>query len=102
MNLSLKQAALALSAAAVAAIPGLVSAQGVDTLESKLYPRYVTDDMLLNADKDASNWLHYGRDYQTTRYSPLTRSTVTTSRTCGPSGTCPSACWKARTARRSQ
>ena len=71
MNLSLKQAALALSAAAVAAIPGLVSAQGVDTLESKLYPRYVTDDMLLNADKDASNWLHYGRDYQTTRYSPL-------------------------------
>ena len=72
MNLSLKQAALALSAAAVAAIPGLVSAQGVDTLESKLYPRYVTDDMLLNADKDASNWLHYGRDYQTTRYSPLT------------------------------
>ena len=72
MNLSLKQAALALSAVAVVGIPGLVSAQGLDRAESKLYPRYVTDDMLLNADKDANNWLHYGRDYQSTRYSPLT------------------------------
>ena len=71
MNLSLKQAALALSAAAVVGIPGWVSAQGVDTLESKLYPRYVTDDMLLNADKDQSNWLHYGKDYESTRYSGL-------------------------------
>lgn len=46
-------------------------AQGLDSAEAKLYPNYVTDDMLLNADKDASNWLLYGRDYQTTRYSPL-------------------------------
>jgi alcohol dehydrogenase (cytochrome c) len=46
-------------------------AQGLDSAESKLYHNYVTDDMLLNADKDASNWLHYGRDYETTRYSPL-------------------------------
>jgi alcohol dehydrogenase (cytochrome c) len=46
-------------------------AQGLDSAESKLYHNYVTDDMLLNADKDASNWLQYGRDYQTTRYSPL-------------------------------
>lgn len=46
-------------------------AQGLDSAESKLYHNYVTDDMLLNADKDASNWLLYGRDYQTTRYSPL-------------------------------
>ena len=55
------------------ALPGSSPHQGVDTLESKLYPNYVTDDMLLNADKDAQNWLHYGRDYQTTRYSPLTQ-----------------------------
>ena len=33
--------------------PGHVSAQGLDSAESKLYPNYVTDDMLLNADKDA-------------------------------------------------
>ena len=46
-------------------------AQGLDSAESKLYANYVTDDMLLNADKDAQNWLLYGRDYQTTRYSPL-------------------------------
>jgi len=46
-------------------------AQGLDSAESKLFNNYVTDDMLLNADKDASNWLLYGRDYQTTRYSPL-------------------------------
>lgn len=33
----------------------------------------VTDDMLLNADKDPNDWLHYGRDYEGTRYSPLTQ-----------------------------
>jgi alcohol dehydrogenase (cytochrome c) len=70
-QLSLKQAALSLAAAAALGTSGYVCAQGVDSLESKLYPNYVTDDMLLNADKDASNWLLYGRDYQTTRYSPL-------------------------------
>lgn len=48
-------------------------AQGLDSAESKLFANYVTDDMLLNADKDAQNWLLYGRDYQTTRYSPLTQ-----------------------------
>src|SRR6476619_8005736 len=70
-QLSLKKAALSLAATAALGASGYVSAQGVDSLESKLYPNYVTDDMLLNADKDASNWLLYGRDYQTTRYSPL-------------------------------
>ena len=70
-QLSLKKAALSLAAAAAMGAAGYVCAQGVDTLESKQYPNYVTDDMLLNADKDANNWLLYGRDYQTTRYSPL-------------------------------
>ncbi|HXX11701.1 MAG TPA: PQQ-binding-like beta-propeller repeat protein, partial [Burkholderiales bacterium] len=70
-QLSLKKAALSLAAAAAMGAAGYASAQGVDTLESKQYPNYVTDDMLLNADKDANNWLLYGRDYQTTRYSPL-------------------------------
>ncbi|MBI1397758.1 MAG: PQQ-dependent dehydrogenase, methanol/ethanol family [Betaproteobacteria bacterium] len=50
-----------------------VWAQGLDEAGSTLYPNYVTDDMLLNADKDAQNWLLYGRDYHTTRYSPLTQ-----------------------------
>ena len=68
-----KRAAVSLAAIAAFGASGVVSAQGVDVLESKLYPNYVTDDMLLNADKDAQNWLHYGRDYQTTRYSPLTQ-----------------------------
>ena len=68
-----KRAAVSIAAIAAFGASGLVSAIGVDTLESKLYPNYVTDDMLLNADKDAQNWLHYGRDYQTTRYSPLTQ-----------------------------
>ena len=69
VKLSLKNAALAVAAAAAFGASAQVFAQGVDTLESKLYPRYVTDDMLLNADKDTQNWLHYGKDYQTTRYS---------------------------------
>jgi alcohol dehydrogenase (cytochrome c) len=53
------------------AISGNVSAIGVDRLESTLYPNYVTDDMLLNGDIDQQNWMHYGKDYETTRYSGL-------------------------------
>jgi alcohol dehydrogenase (cytochrome c) len=68
---------LLLNRAAVVAAFALASggawAQGLDEAAAKLYPNYVTDDMLLNADKDAQNWLLYGRDYQTTRYSPLTQ-----------------------------
>ncbi len=56
--------------------PATVAAQGVDELEAIQHPNYVTDDMLMNADKDPNNWLHYGRDYQTTRYSPLTQINV--------------------------
>ena len=33
-------------------------------------PNYVSDDMLMNAGKDPANWLHYGRDYESTRYAP--------------------------------
>jgi alcohol dehydrogenase (cytochrome c) len=66
---------VAVSAAAVAFLgaSGVVSAVGVDRLESQLYPNYVTDDMLLNADKDQQNWLHYGKDYEMTRYSGLSQ-----------------------------
>ncbi len=46
---------------------------GVDVLEGKHIGYMVTDDMLLNADKDPHNWLHYGRDYESTRYSPLSQ-----------------------------
>jgi len=53
--------------------PAPVSAQGVDVLEAVQRQNYVTDDMLLNADKDPNNWLHYGRDYATTRFSPQTQ-----------------------------
>jgi alcohol dehydrogenase (cytochrome c) len=72
-SLHLKRAAVSLAAIAAFGASGVVSAQGLDSAESKLFPNYVTDDMLLNADKDAQNWLLYGRDYQTTRYSPLTQ-----------------------------
>jgi alcohol dehydrogenase (cytochrome c) len=48
---------------------------GVDVLEAgmKWRPNYVSDDMLLHADKDAGNWLHYGKDYQGTRFSQLSQ-----------------------------
>ncbi|HWQ39670.1 MAG TPA: PQQ-dependent dehydrogenase, methanol/ethanol family [Burkholderiales bacterium] len=72
-SLHIKRAAVSVAAVAAIGASGLVSAQGVDTLSSTLYPNYVTDDMLLNADKDAQNWLHYGKDYQMTRYSPLSQ-----------------------------
>jgi alcohol dehydrogenase (cytochrome c) len=51
--------------------PATVAAQGVDELGAEQLANYVTDDMLINADKDPNNWLHYGRDYQSSRYSPL-------------------------------
>ncbi len=68
-----KRAAVSLAALAAFGASGVVSAVGVDVLEARLHPNYVTDDMLLNADKDAQNWLHYGKDYQTTRYSQLSQ-----------------------------
>jgi len=69
-QLLLKRAAVV---AALAVASSGAWAQGLDEAGAKLYPNYVTDDMLLNADKDAQNWLLYGRDYQTTRYSPQTQ-----------------------------
>ena len=33
----------------------------------------VTDDMLLNAHKESNNWRMAGRDYMSTRFSPLNR-----------------------------
>jgi alcohol dehydrogenase (cytochrome c) len=51
---------------------------GVDVLEAgfKWRPNFVSDDMLRHADKDANNWLHYGKDYQNTRFSQLTQINV--------------------------
>jgi alcohol dehydrogenase (cytochrome c) len=57
----------------VAAGPVTVSAQGVDTLEAIIKPNYVTDANLLEAAQDPNNWLHYGRDYANTRFSPLSQ-----------------------------
>ena len=100
-QMSLKKAALTVAAAAALGASAQVSAQGVDTLESKLYPNYVTDDMLLNADKDHSNWLHYGKDYESTRYSaPQADQQGQRQEAAARCGTCRSACWKDRTARR--
>jgi len=67
---------LALLASAMVAfvatlVPMTVSAQGVDTLEAIIKPNYVTDANLMAAAQDPNNWLHYGRDYAGTRYSPL-------------------------------
>lgn len=46
---------------------------GIDTLEAgfKWQPNYVSDDMLINADKDANNWLNYGKGYDGARFSQL-------------------------------
>ena len=50
-----------------------VMAIGVDRLESTLYPNFVTQDMLNNGAVDHQNWLHYGKDYEMTRYSALSQ-----------------------------
>ena len=56
-------------------VPGWLLAQIPKDADIRaiLSETYVTDEMLLNADKEANNWLLYGRDYATTRYSPLTQ-----------------------------
>lgn len=59
------------TAALLAGVSTQVFSLGVDTLDGKHIQYNVTDDMLLEADKDPNNWLMYGRDYESTRYSPL-------------------------------
>jgi alcohol dehydrogenase (cytochrome c) len=54
-----QRAATALAAVPFALTAGALLAQGV------------TDDMLLNAHKESDNWRMVGRDYMSTRYSPL-------------------------------
>ena len=46
---------------------------GINNLNAtfKWRPNYVSDDMLIHADKDANNWLNYGKGYQGKRYSQL-------------------------------
>ncbi len=68
-----KRVAVSTAALALLGASSMASAIGVDRLESQLYPNYVTNDMLMNADKDSQNWLHYGKDYQMTRYSALSQ-----------------------------
>ncbi len=65
--------------------PATVAAQGVDELGAEQLANYVTDDMLINADKDPNNWLHYGRDYQSSRYSPLQAINVDNAKKLVPS-----------------
>lgn len=56
----------AMSLAAVSS----VSAQPTGEFGAKpQQPNYVSDEMLLNAHVDPANWLHYGKDYASTRYS---------------------------------
>ena len=68
-----KRVAVSTAALALLGASSMAAAIGVDRLESTLYPNYVTQDMLTNADVDSQNWLHYGKDYQMTRYSQLSQ-----------------------------
>jgi alcohol dehydrogenase (cytochrome c) len=72
-NTSIKRGIVLSGAVAALSLTGNALAQGLDEAGGKYTPNYVTDSMLLDADKDANNWLLYGRDYQTTRYSPLSQ-----------------------------
>ncbi len=70
MHLLSKLMAVAIGAAVSFGLATSAFAQGIDILAApKQQPNYVSDDMLLNADKDPMNWLHYGRDYESTRYA---------------------------------
>jgi alcohol dehydrogenase (cytochrome c) len=86
MNIATFRAALRHAFAFTCVAASLLSVQaqeaepplGVDVLEAgfKWRPNFVSDDMLRHADKDANNWLHYGKDYQNTRFSQLTQINV--------------------------
>lgn len=86
MNTATFRAALRPALAFACATASLLTVQaqeaepplGVDVLEAgfKWRPNFVSDDMLRHADKDANNWLHYGKDYQNTRFSQLTQINV--------------------------
>lgn len=73
LTVGLLSCALAHSVSAEEEAPVEEPPLGVNVLEAgfKWRPNYVSDDMLMNADKDANNWLNYGKDYQGTRFSQL-------------------------------
>ena len=79
------------TAALLAGVSTQVFSLGVDTLDGKHIQYNVTDDMLLEADKDPNNWLMYGRDYEARATRHCGRSTGRISRTSFLSGTCRSA-----------
>ena len=58
----------ACAAVAVVAIFGLAAAQSVDVIDSA---------RLTGADRDAGNWMMYGRTYDDHRFSPLTAINTT-------------------------
>jgi len=53
--------------------------------------RDVTSDRLLNADRDASNWLMYNRTYSGWRYSPLDQISIANARSWSRNGSSPAA-----------
>src|SRR5262245_34648242 len=56
-----------LAAALVALVWGIGQAQAVDA------PAAVDSKRMSNADRDAANWLSYGRTYSEQRFSPLSK-----------------------------
>ena len=64
---------LLLLAVGLLALPAFLFAQIPEDADFRAVfsDMYVSDSALLNAHKDPKNWLLYGRDYSSTRYSPL-------------------------------
>ena len=52
------------------------AAAGLSAPVSALDWKNVTDERLVNADKEPENWLIYGRTYNAQRYSPLDQINV--------------------------
>ena len=70
-------------AAVIAAAALLVAAVGVEQVLAAPTPANVDVARMKNADRDAANWLTYGRTYSEQRFSPLTKITADNAKQLG-------------------
>ncbi|HWZ72205.1 MAG TPA: PQQ-dependent dehydrogenase, methanol/ethanol family, partial [Casimicrobiaceae bacterium] len=72
-----------LRASAIAATAFLLCAVGVEPAAAADSPAKVDAARMNNADRDATNWLSYGRTYGEQRFSPLTKITADNAKQLG-------------------
>jgi glucose dehydrogenase len=80
MNRS-RAASLTIAITALVLLP--LSIFGIGQAQTADAPASVDSQRMMNTDRDAANWLSYGRTYSEQRYSPLTKITADNAKQLG-------------------